>query len=56
MGGGSWDTSVYHSSTSARAAAGIDTFDYTQRVRSGQVNSGRATLDPKGMKNPDPTR
>jgi hypothetical protein len=56
MGGGSWDTSVYHSSTSARAAAGIDTFDYTQKVRSGQVNSVHATLDPKGMKNPDPTR
>lgn len=56
MGGGSWDTSVYHSNTSARAAAGIDTFDYTQKARSGQVNSVHATLDPKLMKNPDPAK
>lgn len=56
MGGGSWDTSVYHSSTSARAAAGIGTFDYTQKVQSGQVSGVHPSLDPKLMKNPDPTR
>jgi len=56
MGGGSWDTSAYYADTSARAAAGVSAFDYTDQVRSGRVTGIHPSLDPLNMKNPDPTR
>lgn len=56
MGGGSWNTSAYVSQNQARAAAGIDPFDYSQKARTGAVSGVHPTLDARQMKNPDPTR
>ena len=54
MGGGSWDSSIYATSTSARVAAGVDAFDYTNKVRSGRASGVHDTLDPTKMVNPVP--
>lgn len=52
MGGGSWDTSAYTSSASARAAAGVDDFDYDAKVKSGAASGVHADLDPKRKAGP----
>lgn len=56
MGGGSWDSSAYTAATSARAASGIDAFDYTNQVRAGRASGIHPTLDPKLMVNPAPAK
>ncbi len=52
MGGGSWNTSSYASAASARAASGIDDFDYDKKVRSGRARGIHASLDPKTVAGP----
>lgn len=56
MGGGTWDSGAYTAATYARRASGVDDFDYTNKVRSGAVTGVHASLDPLGMKNPDPSK
>ncbi len=56
MGGGVWDSGAYTAATSARRASGIDDFDYDHKVKSGAAKGVHASLDPLGIKNPDPVK
>jgi hypothetical protein len=47
MGGGSWTTSVYTTRATAKADAGLSTFDYTDQVRAGRASGVNALVDPK---------
>lgn len=55
MGAGTWDSRAYTAAAASRHAAGVDTFDYTAKVRSGKATGVHALLDPLQMKNPDPS-
>lgn len=37
MGGGKWDDDLYNTATTARRAAGVDDFDYSRRVQTGEA-------------------
>jgi len=49
MGGGRWDTSAYHTDTSARKAAGVADFGHHDAVREGRAAGIHPLLDPKGI-------
>lgn len=46
MGGGNWDTGVYTSRATAKAAAGQTTFHHTYQVRTGQAKGVNPLVDP----------
>lgn len=51
MGGSSWSDDVYSSKVSSKAAAGIPTFDYDHKVKTGAVAAKVSSrLDPMGLK------
>lgn len=52
MGGGSWDTGVYHTATATRRAKGIDDFDYHAKVSTGKASGIHPDLDPKKVAGP----
>lgn len=47
MGGGYWDVGTYSTRASAKAAAGVPTFDYTDKVRQGQASGVNPLVDPR---------
>jgi hypothetical protein len=49
MGSGAWSATNYHSAARARAAAGIDAFDYSARVQKSGNLVVHASLNPYGM-------
>lgn len=52
MGGGKWDTSVYHTATTTRRAKGIDDFDYHAKVVTGKASGIHPDLDPSKVAGP----
>jgi hypothetical protein len=49
MGSGAWSASNFFDSATARAAAGVDTFDYSVRAHQSGVLRVHQTLDPYGL-------
>jgi hypothetical protein len=52
MGGGSWDSSAYHTATATRKATGTADFDYSVKVATGKVKGVHDTLDPAKVAGP----
>lgn len=52
MGGGTFDSSAYKAAATARAASGVDDFDYDRKVKSGHASGIHPSLDPTSVAGP----